>query len=136
MLIRAITANPTGYKIYFDTGKLLIIECKDGQYAGYTTWSNYWGVNDATIEEGSIFEEKIINYPDLPPIIKSHLEWLLSEENSGQLFEQLSKCCFWIYPTGLTPQDKLRNIDSPISRFTVIDIGLGLIKPFSYSPLG
>ena len=80
MIIRAITTNPTGYKIYFDTGKLLIIECKDSQYAGYTIWSSYWGVNDATIEEGSIFGEKIINYPDLPPIIKSHLEWLLSED--------------------------------------------------------
>lgn len=83
MVIQSITANPTGYKIYFDTGKLLIIECKDGQYSGITTWANFWGVNDATIEEGFIFGEKIINYPDIQPMIQSQIEKLLYEIESG-----------------------------------------------------
>ena len=83
MIIIAVTKNDGGFKVYFDTGKLLIIECKDGQYAGFTTWSSYWGVNDATIEEGFIFGEKIISYPSLPPIIKSQIEKLLYEIESG-----------------------------------------------------
>lgn len=83
MLIRAITKSKNNYKLYFDNGKLLIIECKDGQYAGFSRWSDYWGVNDAVIEEGLIFGEKIINYPCLPPMIKSQIEKVLYEIESG-----------------------------------------------------
>ena len=83
MLIRIITKSKKGYKLYFDTGKLLVIECKDSQYAGIATWSSYWGINDATVEEGFIFGEKIINYPSLPPMIKSLIEKILFELESG-----------------------------------------------------
>ena len=79
LIIRVITKGKNSYKVYFDNGKLLMIECKDGQYAGYAIWSFYWGVNDATIEEGSIFGEKVINYHELPVIIQSHIEWLMVE---------------------------------------------------------
>ena len=83
MIIRAITKTKNRYKVYFDTGKLLVIECKDGQYAGFSRWCDYWGVNDAVIEEGLIFGEAIINYPDLPPMIKSQIEKVLYEIGSG-----------------------------------------------------
>ena len=66
MIMSAITKSKNGYKIYFDTGKLLIIECKDGQYAGFSRWCNYWGVHDAVIEEGLIFGEKIIKTMGCP----------------------------------------------------------------------
>jgi hypothetical protein len=79
MIIRAITQGKKGYKVYFDTGKLLILECMDEQYAGISTWADYWGVNDATIEEGYIFREKIINSPDLPSMVKNQIEKLLYE---------------------------------------------------------
>ena len=83
MIIRAITKSKNGYKVYFDTGKILIIECKDDQYAGFSRWCDCWGINDAVIEEGTILGEKIINYPALPPVVKSHMEKVLSEVESG-----------------------------------------------------
>ena len=52
-------------------------------YQGFSSWMNYWGVNDLDIENGEIMGEKIINYPKLPHIIKSHIEGILSEKESG-----------------------------------------------------
>jgi len=86
MIIRAITKskNDSGYKVYFENDKLLILECMDGQYAGWSRWAFSWGINGLYIQSGSIFGEPIINFPDLPPIIKSHLEYILemSQDNS------------------------------------------------------
>lgn len=79
MLIKAITKSKDGYKIYFEEGKLLIIECLDGQYVGWSRWADYWGINSGTIEEGSILGEKIINYPDIDPMVKSHIEYIIDQ---------------------------------------------------------
>ena len=83
MIIRAITTNPTGYKIYFENGKLLILSFNEDYYQGFSSWSNYWGINDSDIELGKIVGEQIINYHELPAIIKSHIEKVLSEIGSG-----------------------------------------------------
>jgi len=50
---------------------------------GSSTWCNYWGINDLDIEQGAILGYKIINYHELPEIIKSHIEGLLGEIDSG-----------------------------------------------------
>ena len=83
MLIRAITSNPNGCKIYFDTGKVLILTYKDDHHQGYSTWQDYWGINDLDIEAGEILGEEIINYHQLPAIIKSHVEKILEDVDSG-----------------------------------------------------
>ena len=79
MIIRAITKNKNGYTIYFNNSRLLKLNCKNDYHQGYSIWQDYWGVNDADIEEGEILGGKIINYYDLPAIIKSHIESVLSE---------------------------------------------------------
>ena len=83
MIITAITINSNGYKIYFGNGQLLKLFFKDDYYQGYSTWCNYWGINDSDIEAGEILGEKIINYHELPAIIKSFIEKILSEIDSG-----------------------------------------------------
>ena len=83
MIIRAITKNPNGYKIYFDNGKMLILTYQDDYYQGYSAWHDYWGINDSDIEVGEILGEEIINYHTLPAIIKSHVEKILAEIDSG-----------------------------------------------------
>jgi hypothetical protein len=83
MIIRAITTNPNGYKIYFDNGKVLILSFKDDYYQGHSAWNDYWGINDSDVEIGEILGEKIINYHTLPAIIKSHVEKILEEIDSG-----------------------------------------------------
>lgn len=79
MIIRAISKGQKGYEVYFNNGKLLALELKDEQYAGVSYWADYWGVNDATIEEGHIFGYPIINYSDLPPMVQAQIEKVLSE---------------------------------------------------------
>ena len=83
MIIRAITTNPNGYKVYFDNGKVLILSFNDDYYQGYSAWNDYWGINDLDFEAGKILGEKIINYHTLPAIIKSHVEKILAEIDSG-----------------------------------------------------
>lgn len=83
MIIRAITKNSTGYKVYFDSGKMLILTYQDDYYQGYSAWQDYWGINDSDVEIGEILGEKIINYHTLPAIIKSHIEKILEEIDSG-----------------------------------------------------
>ena len=83
MIIRAVTKNPNGYKIYFKNGKVLILTYKDDYYQGYSAWQDYWGINDSDFETGEILGEKIINYHQLPAIIKSHVEKILAEIDSG-----------------------------------------------------
>ena len=80
MLIRAITKGNNNYKIYFENGKLLKLESQDeDSYQGISTWGDYWGTNDLDTERGEIQGDKIINYHQLPSIIKSHVEKLMSE---------------------------------------------------------
>ena len=83
MLIRAITKNANGYKIYFEIGKILILTSYEDSYQGISHWGNYWGINDLDIEAGDILGEQIINYCDLPPIIQAHVERVLAESGSG-----------------------------------------------------
>ena len=52
MIIRAITTGKNNYKLYFDNEKLLKLEFKNNDYfQGYSTWSDYWGINDLDIGE-------------------------------------------------------------------------------------
>ena len=79
MIIRAITSNPNGCKVYLENGRMLILTYKDNFYQGNSIWGHYWGINDLDIENGKISNEEIINYHQLPEIIKSHIERVLSE---------------------------------------------------------
>ena len=84
MIIRTITKGINSFKIYFENGKLLILEFKNNDYhQGYSSWYCFWGINDLDTEAGEILGDTIINYHELPPIIKSHIEWILSDLNSG-----------------------------------------------------
>lgn len=65
MIIRVITINSKGYKIYFENGKLLILNFEDDYFQGYSAWHDFWGINDLDIEAGHILGEKIINYHQL-----------------------------------------------------------------------
>ena len=58
----------------------------NGECQGISIWGDYYGINDLDFEEGTISDAVIINYVELPSIIKSHIERLL---NGG--FQ--SKCC-------------------------------------------
>lgn len=80
MIIRAITKGKKSFKVYFDNGKLLNLEFRNNDsFQGYSCWMDYWGINDLDIEAGKIFNEKIINYSDMPPIIQAHIERVLNE---------------------------------------------------------
>ncbi len=83
MIIRGITKNTTGYKIYFENGRLLKLTFKEDYFQGSSIWADYWGINDSDIEAGEISGEKLINYYEVPAIIKSHVERVLSEAGSG-----------------------------------------------------
>jgi len=84
VIIRAITLSANQCSLYFENGKLLKLTFEDEDCSqGISTWMNYWGVNDLDIEEGEIMGEKIINFHELPPIIKSHIEGILGEISSG-----------------------------------------------------
>ncbi len=85
MIIRAITRRiykncNVDYSIYFQNGKCLMINgCEPCQ--GISYWGDYYGINDLDIEEGSILGNDIINYYDLPPILRSHIERILDNRN-------------------------------------------------------
>jgi hypothetical protein len=80
MIIRAIKKGKNSFKVYFENGKLLKLEFQNNDsYQGYSTWQDYWGINDLDIDAGKILGEKIINYADLPPIVQAHVEKVLSE---------------------------------------------------------
>lgn len=83
MIIRAITSSTTGYEIYFENGRLLKLTFKEDYFQGSSIWADYWGINDSDIEAGEILGEKIINYHQLPAIIKSFVEKILAELDSG-----------------------------------------------------
>ena len=84
MIIRAITKGKNNFRIYFDNGKLLKLEFKNNDcYTGTSTWTDYWGINDLDVEAGEILGDNIINYYDLPEIVKAHTERVMSEIESG-----------------------------------------------------
>jgi len=84
MIIRAITKSNHQCSLYFENGKLLKLTFDDEDCSqGSSVWMNYWGINDLDIEEGEIMGGKIVNFHELPPIIKSHIEGLLGEVGSG-----------------------------------------------------
>ena len=84
MLIRAITKSSHQCTLYFENGKLLKLTFEEEDCSqGSSTWMNYWGINDLDIEEGQIMGDNIVNYHELPEIIKSHIEGILGENGSG-----------------------------------------------------
>ncbi len=83
MIIRAITKSRNGFRVYFENGRILILKSFDDNFQGISYWGEYWGINDLDIEEGEIIGEQIINYCDLPGIIQSHVEKLLSCLENG-----------------------------------------------------
>jgi len=88
MIIRAITKSSHQCSLYFENGKLLKLTFDDEDCSqGISAWCSYWGINDLDIEEGEILGENIVNYHELPEIIKSHIEGLLGEVGSGSFFE-------------------------------------------------
>lgn len=83
MIIRVITKSRNRFNVFFENGKLLKLECNNGHYQGSSSWADFWGVNDLDIEAGEIWGEKIVNYPDLPTIVRAHIERVLAENGSG-----------------------------------------------------
>lgn len=87
MLIRAITKSKhkviDKYCVYFHDGSCLMMSSNPDSVQGVSQWGEYFGINDATFEEaiendnqlvilGNV--EELINFSDLPSIIKSHIE--------------------------------------------------------------
>lgn len=81
MIIRAITKRKQKgiekYVVYFEDGICLIVSSNPSSMQGISHWGGYFGINDIDIEEGYIANGKIINWIDLPSIIKSHIEQMM-----------------------------------------------------------
>lgn len=91
MLIRAITKAKQRYAdqycVYFMDGSCLTMSTNPDSPQGVSQWGEYFGINDADFEEAMengnqlIFRgnvEILINFSDLPSIIKSHIEKRIS----------------------------------------------------------
>lgn len=87
MIIRAITKSKQNvidkYCVYFMDGSCLTLSSNPDSPQGVSMWGEYFGINDADFEEamennnqliilGQV--EELINYSELPSIIKSHIE--------------------------------------------------------------
>jgi hypothetical protein len=92
MLIRAITKAKDRvidkYTVYFYDGRCLIMSCNPNTIQGVSKWGEYFGINDADFEEAMeknnqllILDrvEVLINFSDLPSILKSHIEKRMEE---------------------------------------------------------
>jgi hypothetical protein len=92
MIIRAITKTKKKvldkYTVYFHDGRCLILLASPKSIQGISQWGQYFGINDADFE-GAIDNnnqvlilgrvEELINFSDLPSIIKSHIEKCIYE---------------------------------------------------------
>ncbi len=87
MLIRAITKSKQKvidkYTVYFFDGSCLTMSSNPDSIQGISQWGEYFGINDADFEEAMENDnqliilgkvEKLINFSDLPSVIKSHIE--------------------------------------------------------------
>ena len=92
MIIRAITTNHgktiDQYTVYFFDGTCLTMNSAPDSIQGYSQWGEYFGINDADFEEAMENDnqliilgkvEVLINFSDLPSIIKSHIEKRIGE---------------------------------------------------------
>ncbi len=92
MIIRAITKSQEKvldiYTVYFMDGSCLTLSANPDSIQGISQWGEYFGINDATFEEaiennnqllilGRV--EELVNFCDLPAVIKSHIEKRISE---------------------------------------------------------
>ncbi len=92
MIIRAITKSQgkviDKYTVYFMDGSCLTLSSNPDSPQGVSQWGEYFGINDATFEEaiennkqllilGRV--EELVNFCELPSIIKSHIEKRISE---------------------------------------------------------
>ena len=67
------------------TENALIVNSYNQEYQGISYWGEYFGINDLDIDVGIILGGRIINYTDLPPVVRSHVEWLL---NNGEYLKK------------------------------------------------
>ena len=92
MIIKAITKSKQKvldqYTVYFMDGSCLTLSSNPDSPQGISQWGEYFGINDGTIEEaiennnqlvilGNV--EELINFSDLPAVIKSHVEKRMTE---------------------------------------------------------
>lgn len=92
MLIRAITKSKKRvfdcYTVYFHDGSCLMLSSNPDSPQGVSMWGEYFGINDSHIEEaiennnqmvilGQV--EELINFSDLPSVIKAHIEKRIAE---------------------------------------------------------
>ena len=78
MIIRAITTNKgktlDRYTIYFWDGSCLTLSSNPDNPQGISQFGEYFGVNDSDFEMGKVGDEKMINWFDLPSVVKAHIE--------------------------------------------------------------
>ena len=91
MIIRAITNNRgktlDRYTVYFYDGTCLTLSSNPDSPQGVSQWSEYFGFNDSHFEEAAEnknnivpgTDEHLINFFDLPSVIKSHIEKRITE---------------------------------------------------------
>ena len=92
MIIRAISKTKQKvldrYTVYFYDGTCLTLSSNPDSPQGISQWGEYFGINDADFEEaiennnqlvilGNV--EELINFSDLPSVIKSHVEKRMTE---------------------------------------------------------
>ena len=84
MIIRAITKTNKKvvdiYTVYFWDGTCLTLSSNPDSPQGMSQWSEYYGINDDDFENAAINNEKLnghetmINFFELPSVIKAHIE--------------------------------------------------------------
>ncbi len=91
MIIRAITTNHgktiDRYIVYFFDGSCLTLSSNPDSPQGVSQWSEYFGINDSHFEEAvesknNIIpgtDKQMINFFELPSVIKSHIEKRITE---------------------------------------------------------
>jgi len=93
MIIRAITKDSKKvldeYTVYMWDGSCLTLSNNPNSPQGVSQWSECYGINDSHFEEAAENKkhiipgtaEKLINFYELPSVVKSHIEKRISEAN-------------------------------------------------------
>ena len=91
MLIRAITTNKgrtlDRYTVYFYDGSCLTLSSNPDSPQGVSMWGDTFGINDSHFEEAAESknhiipgtDETLINFFELPSIVKSYIEKRISD---------------------------------------------------------
>ena len=97
MIIRAITISKKKvldkYTVYFYDGSCLTLSSNPNSPQGISQWGDTFGINDSHFEEaiennnqmlilGRV--EELINFSDLPSVIKSHIEKRIASLNPSK----------------------------------------------------